>query len=78
MLIPHSSADGSACGRKENMTDREKVLAWLAYIKETDQRCIDEVIEICKADPEARAYYVSRHDEDVMGAPVLHLVENAA
>lgn len=60
------------------LTDREKVLAWLAYIKEDDQRCIGEVIETCKADPEARAYFVSRHDEDILGVPVLHLVENAA
>ena len=60
------------------MTDREKVLAWLAHIKETDQVIIDDVIHHCKTDPEARAYFIRRHNEDVLGAPVLHLVENAA
>ena len=60
------------------MTDRRRVLAWLAHIKEDDQRVIDEVIEQCRNDSDARAYYVNRHNEDVMGAPVLHLVENAA
>jgi len=60
------------------LTDRQKVMAWLASIKEDGQRCIDEVIEDCKVNPEARAYYVSRHDEDVLGIPKLHLVENAA
>lgn len=60
------------------MTDRAKVLAWLAHIGETDQRCIDEVMAQCKADTEARAYYVSRYNEDVMGTPQLLLVDNAA
>jgi hypothetical protein len=51
---------------KNNDSDRMKVLAWLAHIKETDQRCIDEVIEQCKGDPWARQYFVKRHDEDVL------------
>lgn len=45
------------------MTERQKVLAWLASIGETDQACIDEVIDQCKNDPEARAYYVFRYNE---------------
>lgn len=63
---------------KSNGTDRVKVLAWLASIGEKNQQCIDEVIEQCRIDSEARAYYVSRHDEDVLRMPKLHLVENAA
>jgi hypothetical protein len=45
------------------MTDREKVLAWLKHIGETDQAIIDEIIFACKNDPEARAYYVKRSAE---------------
>ena len=63
---------------KNNDTERVKVLAWLAHIKEFDQRCIDEVIDQCKADPEARAYYLMRYEQDVLKMPQLHLVDNAA
>ncbi len=52
---------------KNRETDRAKVISWLASIGETDQRCIDEVLEHCKKDQEARAYYVSRHDEEKTG-----------
>jgi hypothetical protein len=45
------------------MTDRAKVLAWLKRIGETDQAVIDEVIEACKTDPSARAYYLMRSKE---------------
>jgi hypothetical protein len=48
------------------MTDREKVLAWLAHINETCQQVIDEFIRQCRSDLEARAYFVNRHDEDVL------------
>ncbi len=44
------------------MTDREMVLAWLASINETDQLCVNEVIEQCKNDPEARKYYVEKYN----------------
>lgn len=62
------------------MTDRAKVLAWLSHIGETGERCITEVIESCIKDPEARKYYLSRYDEDVLNIyqPQLNLVENAA
>lgn len=61
-------------------TDRAKVLAFLAHIGETDQTIIDDVIHHCKTDLEARKYFVSRHDEDVLNIyqPQLHLIENAA
>lgn len=45
------------------MTDRERVLKWLAHIGETDQAVIDEVINQCRTDKEARAYYVGRSAE---------------
>jgi len=57
------------------MNDRQKVLAWLDFIKEVNQCCIDEVINECKVNPEARAYYLMRYRQDVLE---LHLVENAA
>ncbi len=62
------------------MTDRQKVLAWLKFINEDDQTIIDDVIHHCKTDPEARKYFVARHDEDVLNIyqPQLHLIENAA
>ena len=62
------------------ITDRQKVLAWLKFINEDDQAIIDDVIHHCKTDPEARKYFVARHDEDVLNIyqPQLHLIENAA
>ncbi len=62
------------------MTDRQKVLYWLTYINEFCQEIIDGVIEHCKTDPEARKYFVARHDEDVLNIyqPQLRLIENAA
>jgi len=45
------------------MSDREKVLAWLKYVNETDQAIIDEVLAQCSTDKEARAYYVGRSSE---------------
>lgn len=62
------------------MTDRQKVMAWLAHIQETGQSCINEVIEHCKTNQEARKYFVSRYDEDVLNIyqPQLNLIENAA
>lgn len=51
---------------KSNGTDTVKVLTWLAYINEKDQRIIDGVIEQCKGDPDAMKYFVWRHDEDVL------------
>lgn len=44
-------------------TDRQKVLDWLARIGETDEACINEVLEQCKTDPDARRYYVMRSKE---------------
>lgn len=46
------------------MTDREKVKFWLDHIGENDPACRDEVLDNCKANKEARAYYVSRFNED--------------
>ena len=61
------------------MTDRQKVLAWLKFINEDDQTIIDDVIHHCKTDPEARKYFVARHEEDVLNIyqPQLRLIKNA-
>ena len=45
-------------------TDRAKVSAWLDHINETDEVCRAEVIAQCESDKDARAYYVSRFNED--------------
>lgn len=50
-------------GLKNQMSDREKVLKWLEAINETDPECINEVIEQCASDPQARAYYVGRYEQ---------------
>jgi hypothetical protein len=44
-------------------TDRAKVNKWLDSIGEVDPYCRAEVLEQCKDDPDARAYYVSRYEE---------------
>lgn len=49
---------------KRGMDDRQKVTAWLDHIGEQDQACRDEVLANCKADIEARAYFVRRYTED--------------
>lgn len=60
---------------KNKDTNRTKVLAWLAHIKEADPLCIGEVINECKANPEARTYYLMRYEQDVLDQ---NLIENAA
>ena len=44
--------------------NRKKVLDWLDKIGETDEACRAEVLEQCAKDPEARAYYVARSEEE--------------
>ena len=41
-----------------------KVNNWLDRINETDEACRAEVLERCAKDPEARAYYVMRSEEE--------------
>nr|VFJ59762.1 MAG: hypothetical protein BECKFW1821B_GA0114236_105017 [Candidatus Kentron sp. FW] len=36
---------------------------WLAYIKETDPEIIAEIMDRCRSDPEARAYFLGRSGE---------------
>jgi hypothetical protein len=43
--------------------DRQKILAWLSHIGETDKAIIDDVLEYCANDPEAMAYYLGRARE---------------
>jgi hypothetical protein len=50
--------------KPKEQTDREKVLAWLKQINETDPACIAEVIEQCAKDKEARVFYVGLYRRD--------------
>lgn len=54
----------SLASLKAGMDDRRKVLAWLDHIGETDKACRAEVLQLCKDDPEARAYYVKHYTDD--------------
>jgi len=45
------------------LTDRQKVEAWLDLIQEFDPAIRAEVLEQCKTDIEARRYYVMRSEE---------------
>lgn len=49
------------------MTKEEetKIHSWLAYIEETDQEIIAEVLEKCRTDREARAYFIGRSDNEI-------------
>ena len=49
---------------KNASQDRAKVNDWLDRINETDEACRTEVLEQCAKDPEARAYYVARSEEE--------------
>lgn len=50
---------------KAGLDDRYKVNAWLDHINCTNPQERGEVLEKCKTDPEARAYFVKRWTEDV-------------
>jgi hypothetical protein len=52
----------SAIKRLKENSDRAKVNAWLDKIGEHEDACRAEVLEQCKNDPEARAYYVGRYE----------------
>ena len=54
----------SAIERLRANSERAKVNAWLDRINETDEACRAEVLERCAKDPEARAYYVARSEEE--------------
>lgn len=53
----------------ENLTDRAKINKWLDHINEQDPILRAEVIDICKVDRGARAYYVKRFTEDCNANP---------
>jgi len=48
---------------QNKISDRAKINTWLTKIGETDEACRAEVLEQCKDDPEARAYYLQRSEE---------------
>lgn len=43
--------------------DLEAISAWLTFIGEHDPACIGEVMDACRADPDALAYYLGRSVE---------------
>jgi hypothetical protein len=49
---------------KQRVDDRVKINKWLDSINETDEECRAEVLQQCKDDPEARAYYVGLYERD--------------
>jgi hypothetical protein len=42
------------------LTDKQKILAWLSHIGETDPELIDEVLDKCSNNPEVLTYYLGR------------------
>lgn len=44
-------------------TDKQKILAWLAHIGETDQEIVDEVLVQVTNDARALAYFLKRAEE---------------
>ena len=47
------------------ITDRQKVSAWLAFIREVNPQMIEEVMALCSKDPDARRYFVMRYNQDI-------------
>lgn len=54
----------TAIERLQAQSDRQKIEAWLDHIGERDEACRYEVLALCKADLDARQYFVRRHNED--------------
>jgi hypothetical protein len=72
--IPRRCIDFSQTAHQANKTfsDRDKasILAWLHYISENNQEIIDEVLDKCRSDPDALAYYLGRSREAPEAKPV--------
>jgi len=45
------------------ITDKTRICAWLAHIEETDPTEIQSVLDECRADTDARSYYLGRSEE---------------
>ena len=43
--------------------EERAIRAWLAHIEETDQTTIDEVLDRCRSDSDARRYFLKQADE---------------
>ena len=43
--------------------EENAIRAWLAHIEETDSDIIAEVLDKCRADPQARDYFIRRAEE---------------
>ena len=58
---------------KDLTADFALINKWLAHIGETDKACIDEVLDACRENPEAMAYFVHRSREVNNGDTMSHL-----
>lgn len=45
------------------LLSESKIRAWLKYIEETDLDVIEEIIDRCRVNPEARRYFSMRSEE---------------
>jgi len=45
------------------LLSESKIRVWLKHIRETDADVIEEIIERCKVNPEARRYFLMRSEE---------------
>ena len=56
-------------------SDKQKILAWLAHIGETDQAMIDDVLEQVTNDAGALAYFLKRAEEVKGINQPIHLIQ---
>lgn len=45
------------------LLSESKIRIWLKHIEETDSDVIEEIVERCKVNPEARRYFLMRSEE---------------
>lgn len=45
------------------LLSESKIRVWLKHIEETDSDVIEDIIERCKTNPEARQYFLMRSEE---------------
>jgi hypothetical protein len=45
------------------LLSESKIRVWLKHIEETDSGVIEEIVERCKVNPEARQYFLMRSEE---------------
>jgi hypothetical protein len=60
---PSIGSNGSALHTVLPEIEEVAIREWLAYIEETDPEIIAEVVDKCRADTGARAYFLRRAEE---------------